>query len=249
MSSTYPHRESAGLAAVAVIGDCDLRKPSHRELNAVRARLRTDISTQWIATDSSRMGDLSEFNGIWLAPGSPYADEDAVIEGISWARRQDVPFLGTCSGMQYSVIELFRNVLGESGASHEEAAGHSADNVVTALACSLQGQLRTVRPMAGTRFASMVGGREFDGMHYCSYAPDPEQLKRLTAAGLLIEASADDAGAEVVHWPAARFFYASLFQPQIGASSGAPLHPLVTAFADAARQHRREALAFNTSNS
>jgi CTP synthase (UTP-ammonia lyase) len=249
MSRTYPDREPAGLTTLALIGDCDLRKPSHRELNAVRAQLGTDVGTQWVATDSGRMGGLSEFNGIWLAPGSPYADEDAVVEAISWARRNDVPFLGTCSGMQYAVIELFRNVLGESGASHEEAAGRSADNVVTALACSLQGQLRTVRPLAGTRFASLVGGREFDGMHYCSYAPDSQQLKRLTAAGLLIEASADDAGAEVVHWPAARFFYASLFQPQIGASSGAPLHPLVAAFADAARQHRRETLALNTSGS
>jgi hypothetical protein len=55
MSRTYPDREPAGLTTVALIGDCDLRKPSHRELNAVRAQLGTDVGTQWVATDSTRM--------------------------------------------------------------------------------------------------------------------------------------------------------------------------------------------------
>jgi CTP synthase (UTP-ammonia lyase) len=227
--------------AITVIGDRDLRKVSHRELEAACARLGADIRFRWVATDSGDVRDLTGSDGIWLAPGSPYADEDAVVQAISWARRSDVPFLGTCSGMQYAVIELVRSVLGAADASHQEVAGARAGNAVTALACSLQGQARAVWPLPGTRFAAMTGGRTADGMHFCRYAPDPVQLKRLTAAGLIIEATADDAGAEVVHWPQNRFFYASLFQPQVGASAGQPLHPLIAAFAGAARERRQGA--------
>jgi CTP synthase (UTP-ammonia lyase) len=223
---------------IAVIGDCDFRLVSHRELEAACARLGDDVRFRWVATDAPEMQDLTGSDGIWLASGSPYADEDEVVQAITWARSSEVPFLGTCSGMQYAVIELARSVLGEADASHQEVAGARASNAVSALACSLQGQARAVRPVPGTGFAAMTGGRTADGMHFCSYAPDPGALERLTAAGLIIDATADDAGAEVVHWPQNRFFYASLFQPQVGASAGQPLHPLITAFADAARQHQ-----------
>ena len=54
--------------------------------------------------------------------GSPYADDAAAYEAVRWARERDVPFLGTCGGLQYAVIEYFRNVLGVSDASHAESA-------------------------------------------------------------------------------------------------------------------------------
>jgi len=35
-----------------------------------------------------------------------------MLKGIEFARRRDWPFLGTCGGFQYAVIECARNVLG-----------------------------------------------------------------------------------------------------------------------------------------
>jgi len=37
------------------------------------------------------------------------------LSGIGRARENDVPFLGTCGGLQYAVVEYFRNVLRFSG--------------------------------------------------------------------------------------------------------------------------------------
>ncbi|MFI5039251.1 MAG: CTP synthase, partial [Solirubrobacterales bacterium] len=122
---------------IAIVGDEKDVYPSHREINAVRSMLGEDVDTEWVPTDGDRVRDLERFQGIWLTPGSPYADDEAAYDAVRWAREQDVPFLGTCGGLQYAVIEYFRNVLGVVNASHAESDGADDTNVVRALACSL----------------------------------------------------------------------------------------------------------------
>ncbi len=80
----------------------------------------------------------------------------------------------------------------------------------------------------------MVDG-PFLGMHFCSYAPAPDVVARLEAAGIVVGATADDAGAEVLEFPDHPFLVTSMFQPHVGTIAGAPIHPLVRAFVDAAR--------------
>jgi CTP synthase (UTP-ammonia lyase) len=121
--------------------------------------------------------------------------------------------------------------------------------VVSELACSLMGEERLVSPIPGTRFSALVGDEPFAGMHYCGYGPGPGVAERLVAGGMLIEATAEDAGAEVLELPANRFFMLSLFQPQIGALAGKPLHPLLTEFAQCAREYARQAVAGMASSS
>jgi CTP synthase (UTP-ammonia lyase) len=95
---------------IAIVGDENNAYPSHHEINAVRSMLGEDVDTQWVATDGDRVRDLGGFDGVWLTPGSPYADDAAAYEAVTWAQERDVPFLGTCGGLQYAVIEYFRNV-------------------------------------------------------------------------------------------------------------------------------------------
>ena len=222
---------------IAIVGDENDAYPSHREINAVRSMLGEGVDAQWVPTDGERVRGLDGFGGIWLTPGSPYADDGAAYEAVRWARERDVPFLGTCGGLQYAVIEYFRNVLGLASASHAESDGVDDTNVVRALACSLDGEERVVRPLAGTRFARLVDDEPFVGMHYCNYGPGTEARQRLVDGGMVIEATADDAEAEVIELPTKRFFMLSLFQPQIGALAGKPVHPLLGEFVRCAREH------------
>src|SRR6266550_2030366 len=101
--------------------------------------------------------------------------------------------------------------------THAESDGVDERNVVTALACSLQGEEREVRPVRGTRFA------------------------RLVAGGMVIEATADDAPVEVLELPSNDFFVLSLFQPQVGALAGKPPHPLLREFVRCAAAAARSA--------
>ena len=210
---------------IALLGDRNENYPSHREVDAVIPLL--GVSAEWVATDSS--SDLGQYDGIWLMPGSPYADDASAYAAITYAREHSVPFLGTCGGLQYAVVEYFRQVIGVADASHAESDGPSESNVVTAQACSLFGEEREVLPVAGTRFADMVPG-PFVGMHYCNYAPSSEALHALVAHGWVIAATAQDAEAEVLELPGHPYFMLSLFQPQIGSLAGKPLHPMLREF-------------------
>lgn len=220
----------AGL--IALLGE-DRGHRSHQELNALRPML--PVATEWVATDSGF--EVASYDGIWLVPGSPYADDAAALRAITAARSLGVPFLGTCGGMQYAVVSFVRDVLG-AAATHAESDGEDDDNVVTALACSLLGESRVVTPVAGSRFASWVPG-PFSGMHFCGYAPTAAVISRLTAAGVVVGATAPDAGAEVLEFPDHPFFVTSMFQPHVGALAGAPVHPLVAAFVAAVQDRGR----------
>jgi CTP synthase (UTP-ammonia lyase) len=214
---------------IALLGD-DRGHRSHQELNALRPRL--GVETEWVPSDSAF--DIAAYDGVWLVPGSPYADDAAVLRALTVVRERGIPFLGSCGGMQYAVVEFVRSVLGEA-ATHAESDGVDGDNVVGALACSLYGEERLVTPVPGTRFASWVP-EPFVGMHFCNYAPTADAVARLVAAGVVVGATAPDAGAEVLEFPDHPFYVASMFQPHIGALAGEPVHPLVRAFESAVRQ-------------
>ncbi|GAA4696278.1 glutamine amidotransferase-related protein [Nocardioides conyzicola] len=219
---------------VALLGE-DRGHRSHQELNALRPQL--GIETVWVPSDSSF--DIGGYDGVWLVPGSPYADDDAVLRALTIVRERGIPFLGSCGGLQYAVLEFVRSVLG-GPATHAESDGAGDDNVVAALACSLYGEERLVTPVPGTRFDGWVDG-PFTGMHFCNFAPTAEAVARLEDAGVVVGATADDAGAEVLEFPDHPFYVASMFQPHIGALAGAPVHPLVRAFVGAVRERSARA--------
>ncbi len=212
---------------IGLLGD-DRGHRSHQELNALVPRLDRvyGVSAVWLPTDSDF--DVTSFDGIWLVPGSPYADDEAVMDALQAVRTKGIPFLGTCGGMQYAVMEFLRTELGQE-ATHAESDGERDDNAVVPLACSLYGQDVRVTPVPGSRFAEWVRD-PFDGMHFCNYAASETSVAALQVAGVVVGATGAVAGAEVLEFPDHPFYVVSMFQPHIGASRGAPIHPLVDAF-------------------
>lgn len=212
---------------IGLLGD-DRGHRSHQELNALVPQLREQygVSAVWVPTDSDF--DLADYDGIWLVPGSPYADDDAVIETLRAVRKSGMPFLGACGGMQYAVMEFLRTELGRK-ATHAESDGESDDNAVVPLACSLYGKEGRVTPVPGSRFAEWVPV-PFQGMHFCNYAPSAESVALLERAGVVVGATGEESVTEVLEFANHPFYVVSMFQPHIGALAGAPIHPLVAAF-------------------
>ena len=128
-------------------------------------------------------------------------------------------------------MEFLRTELDQL-ATHAESDGERDDNAVVPLACSLYGKASTVRPVAGSRFAEW-SPEPFEGMHFCNYAASARSVSLLESAGVVVGATGDEAGAEVLEFPNHAFYVASMFQPHIGASRGAPIHPLIGVFVDA----------------
>ena len=113
---------------IGILGDYDPKSPTlpaiEKSLQHAAAQLNLPVEGEWIATPSllkpETQKKLESFDGIWAAPGSPYKSLDGMLLGIEFARRRDWPFLGTCGGFQYALIECARNVLGIKDADSAE---------------------------------------------------------------------------------------------------------------------------------
>lgn len=75
---------------------------------------------------AATLGDMS---GILVAPGFGHRGLEGKITAVKYARENRVPFLGICLGMQCSVIEYARNVLGLAEANSTET-GATPDPVI-----------------------------------------------------------------------------------------------------------------------
>ena len=223
---------------IALVGDKDLGLLTHRELAAALALLPDWVEPVWVGSESAAARALEDFDGIWVIPGSPYRDDAAVLAAIDRALDSRTPLLGTCGGFQYATLALVRRLVGLADPAHAELRPHDPDPVVSALACSLIGERRTVTCVPGTRLAEICGSEPFTGFHWCAYGLAESFAERLEAAGVVVSARAPDAGVEGIELPGHPFFVATLFQPQVGALAGRPLHPLIGAFVEACRLSR-----------
>jgi CTP synthase (UTP-ammonia lyase) len=222
---------------IVAIGDRDPRHLTHREVDAALELFPTDVDASWAATDSAGARDLGDAGGVWLLPGSPYRDDSAAFAAIRHCLETGTPFLGTCGGFQYACVELARSMAGVDGAAHAETAPEAEETVIEPLACELFGERRTVHPVAGTQLAEICGEKSFEGFHWCGYGLADGYSEVLREAGVVISATAEDAGVEAIELPEHDFFLATAFQPQVGATETGRLHPLLLAFLAAARTH------------
>jgi CTP synthase (UTP-ammonia lyase) len=221
---------------VAVIGE---HHAGHEPQDAIATALahsaaaeRVVIEHEWVATpelETDAGGRLSGYDAVWCAPGSPYLSLDGALAGIRWAREHDVPFIGTCAGLQHSVIEFARNVLGVRSAQHAEYDPRASDLFIDELLCSLVGQTMSIR-LVDDAVRAIYGGSEATERYYCRFGVNPVHRPALEAGGLATAGvDATDGDVRIVRIPAHAFFVATLFVPQTASTPERP-HPLVTAF-------------------
>jgi CTP synthase (UTP-ammonia lyase) len=237
---------SARRVRIAIVGDFDREKRSHWATEAAlfhaAARLRLDVEPRWVATDvlaAEGVGRLAEFDGIWGAPGSPFASPTGMLRAIEFARVNSVPYLGTCAGFQYALIELTRNVLMIADADTAENNPGAEHIVITPIECSNPnhkvGSPRLTgadlaHPVPGTRLSHLCGSQGILEEYFCSFETNALFVPRWEAAGLRVAARGGGNG-EVRGFELAetRFFLATLFQPQLSSSYDRP-HPIITGY-------------------
>ena len=85
---------------------------------------RTEVHIRWIdsetVTEDTVWEYLHDVDGILVPGGFGTRGIDGKICAITYAREHKIPFLGLCLGMQLSIIEFARNVLGLADASSVE---------------------------------------------------------------------------------------------------------------------------------
>jgi CTP synthase (UTP-ammonia lyase) len=223
------------MTRLALIGDYDAGKTAHvaipRALELAHKSAGTNLDWEWIGTDRVFAPDetLAGFAGVWVTPGSPYANMDGALAAIRHARENNLPFLGTCGGFQHALIEFARNVAGIAEADHAETNSVGRELVVTPLSCSLVEQTGGITFTPGSRLQAIFGGRPALEGYHCNYGVNPGYRSRLEAAGLRFTGFDPAGDIRAFELPDHPFFVGTLFQPERSALRGAP-HPLIAAF-------------------
>jgi CTP synthase (UTP-ammonia lyase) len=222
------------VVTVALVGDFEGSVPAHQAipgaLEAAGRALQLEVRHQWAPTDEiADVSAMCGFDGIWCVPASPYRNDDGALLAIRHARESRIPFLGTCAGFQYAIVEYARNVLGWSDADHAETSPGAARPVIAPLACALVETTDAVRLVPGSRIATAYGALQVSETYRCRYGLNPRFQAALLGGPL--HASADDRTGEIraIELDDHPFFVATLFQPERAALQGASAR-LVEAF-------------------
>ena len=244
---------------IGILGDFNPDFRSHHATNEslqhAAAKLNLPVESAWISTpsvvepDAQRM--LESFDGIWAAPGSPYKSFDGMLKGIEFARRRDWPFLGTCGGFQYALIECARNVLGIKDADTAENNSGSKNIVIYPVACAvpkrgedapkLSGPIPEIQLRPGSYLQSFYMKDTVEEEFFCNFEVNPDYEWAAMEAGFPVVARGPQGEIRAIESPTHLFYIATLFQPQLSSKPKKP-HPLVLAFVQAAMDWNRKRL-------
>jgi len=242
---------------IGILGDFNPEFRSHHATNdslqhAAR-KLEITVEATWLPTPSllepGAAAILDSYDGLWASPGSPYKSFDGMLKGIEFARVHDRPFLATCGGFQYTLIECARNVLGIRDATTAEEDPNAKNIVIYPVACAvptrsadapkLSGVIPKIHLRPGSYLASYYGKETVEEEFFCNFEVNPEFEWTAMEAGFPVVARGEQGECRAIESPSHLFFVATLFQPQLSSREKKP-HPLIIAFLQAvAHFHRR----------
>ena len=188
---------------------------------------------------------LSKYDGIVVPGGFGDRGIEGMIETIKYAREEKVPFLGICLGMQMTVIEYARNVLGIEDANSAEFSSNTKNPVIHIMETQ-----KEIKKKGGTmRLGSypcvikegslankVYGTNKIDERHRHRFEYNNDYKERLENAGLTCSGvSPDGSLVEIVELKDHPYFIAGQFHPELKSRPNRPA-PLFVGLIKAAKK-------------
>ena len=210
---------------------------------------RVRVKIKWV--DSSEVTDenvatlLGDVDGILVPGGFGSRGIEGMIVAIRYAREQKVPFLGICLGMQLSIIEYARHILGLKDANSAEFDPQTKNPVI-----DLMPEQKKVKQLGGTmrlgkypchldpesKAAKLYGEELIYERHRHRFEVNNDYRDRLEQAGVLFAGkSPDNRIVEMMELPEHPWFVAAQFHPEFKSRPNRP-HPLFRGFVAAAKE-------------
>jgi CTP synthase len=213
------------------------------------------IDAERLETDDSLFARLKQADAI-LVPGG-FGERGTVgkLKAVTYARENNVPYLGICLGMQLAVIEYARNVL-KIDANSSEFDRKSAEPIIGLITewldergelqirsddSDLGGTMRLgaqqAELVAGSKLSQIYGATRISERHRHRYEMNNRYIEPLEAAGMTISGySAKQHLVESVEISEHPWFIAVQFHPEF-TSSPRGGHPLFNSFVNAANKY------------
>ena len=171
---------------------------------------------------------LKDYQGILIPGGFGSSGIEGKIKAIEYCRKNNVPFLGLCYGLQLAVVEFARNVCNLTGANTTEVDKNTKYPVIDILpeqqAISNKGG--TMRLGAypailkdNSRVKQIYKQNEIFERHRHRYEVNPEYHKILQEKGLVFSGmSPNNRLVEFIELPNLKFFVATQAHPEFKSS-------------------------------
>lgn len=193
-------------------------------------------------TDDSVGTKLKGADGILVAPGFGNRGVEGKLVAVKYARENNIPFLGICLGMQCSVIEYSRNVLGLKDANSTECEPTTKNPVIDIMEDQKEvtekgGTMRLgaypCNLVKGSHTFKAYGKANISERHRHRYEFNNAYKDKLEAAGMTATGINPETGlVEVVEIPNHRWFVGVQYHPEYKSTVMNP-HPLFVAFVKA----------------
>jgi CTP synthase len=204
------------------------------------AKAGCHVDIEWIETemfeeDPSKIDLISEFDGVLVPGGFGQRGAEGKMLAIKVCREGDIPFLGICYGMQLSIVEAARNILGLEDAHTTECDPHTLNPVIDLLpeqrgVDELGGTMRlgshTAIVKAGSLANRLYGSLEVKERHRHRWEVNPDYWDGLKGAGVEFTGwSSDGRLKEMMERPENYFFFATQFHPEFKSRPWSPSPP------------------------
>lgn len=188
---------------------------------------------------------LKSFKGIIVAPGFGDRGIEGKIITANYARKQNIPFLGICLGMQCAVIEFARNVIGLKQAHSTEMDPKTPDPVI-----DLMEEQKDITEKGGTmrlgaypcilkknsRAYTIYKKNKINERHRHRYEFNNEYLDNFKQHGMIASGHNPDTDlVEIIEIPNHKWFVGMQFHPEYNSTVPHP-HPLFIDFIKTALQ-------------
>ncbi|MBP1652760.1 MAG: synthase [Bacteroidetes bacterium] len=192
---------------------------------------------------------LRNLDGLLVAPGFGHRGIEGKITAIQYARENNLPFFGICLGMQMSVVEYARNVIGWKDAHSTEMdpeTGHPVIGLmeeqkkITAKGGTMRLGAYTCDLLPGSRAASIYDSIKISERHRHRYEFNSQYMGDFEKAGMIASGRNPESGlVEMVELPNHPFFVGCQFHPELKSTVERPA-PLFVHFIGAAKQYAED---------
>lgn len=221
---------------IALVGDYNPDVTAHRAIPAAieiaSNALGCDVSIKWVNSQAIPDFDLNTFSGFWCIPASPYQNMENVLAVIAHARRNNIPFLGSCGGYQHAALEFARNELGYANADNGEVNPEASMPLISALVCRLSNEAGKIRLSQHSRLFQLYGSDVVSETYNCGFGVNRNYLDIFDGTDMQFTGFDEEGDPKALELKNHRFFIGTAFQPERSAFSGKP-HPIITSFLQA----------------
>jgi CTP synthase (UTP-ammonia lyase) len=223
---------------IALIGDYNETVTAHRAIplaiqhTSTKLKLKTNF--EWIDTEKVNVNELQRFNAVWCVPASPYKSTGGALKAITFARVNNIPFMGTCGGYQHAVLEFARNVLGFEHADNSETNPGTEMPLISSLKCELVEKTNTIFVKSGTKAYDLYKTNKVIEEYHCSYGVNAQYLPIFENSAMQFTGSDESGEPRIMELSNRKFYMGTAYQPERWGLRN-EVHPIIEAFLNAVK--------------